>query len=503
MERVNAVIESQAARFIAVALVASFASLQARSIYTTIRESRGKERLNRELQELYKNDALNASNKNASCASKDGKKESNETETANGIGNALKGAARVAASVVGGFDDELIREQLARNYAFFGEDGMDTIRRATITVVGCGGVGSWAAMMLARSGVAKLRLLDFDYVTLSSLNRHASATRAEVGTPKVQSLKNNIAAIAPWIDVETLVELWSAENEQEHRWLDGSDWVIDAIDNISTKVDLLSYCHSKGIKVIASMGAGAKMDPSHIQSADISQTIADPLARAVRRRLRMHPIHPVLSGIPVVYSTEVPPSDKTDGAKPLGLLPLPEEEFQKGAVHELAPFSDFRVRILPVLGMLPAIFGMHIATYLICELGGRKIEEPLAVKGRRKLWEKLAKDLTARETKWAGLEKQQRIPLTDEEVGFVFEELHRSKSSLPPFESLSRPTLVRWNFNEPLSVVNCVVMSPQEVAKHEEAYRNGQKPEDVWGPEVAAAVKRRRIEAQEWVRSVY
>ena len=221
------------------------------------------------------------------------------------------------------------------------------------------------------------------------------------------------------------------------------------------------------------------MDPSHIQSADISQTIADPLARAVRRRLRMHPVHPVLSGIPVVYSTEVPPSEKTDGARPLGLLPLPEEEFQKGAVHELAPFSDFRVRILPVLGMLPAIFGMHIATYLVCELGGRKVEEPLAVKGRRKLWEKLAKDLTAREAKWAGLDKQQyveifcmglsltfidrRIPLTDEEVGFVFEELHRSKSSLPPFESLSRPTLVRWNFDEPLSVKNCVVMSPPEV----------------------------------------
>ena len=86
-----------------------------------------------------------------------------------------------------------------------------------------------------------MRLLDFDYVTLSSLNRHASATRAEVGTPKVQSLKNSIASISPWIEVEALVELWSAENEREHRWLEGSDWVIDAIDNIGTKVSLSSY----------------------------------------------------------------------------------------------------------------------------------------------------------------------------------------------------------------------------------------------------------------------
>lgn len=378
---------------------------------------------------------------------------------------------------------------------------MANIRRATVVVVGCGGVGSWAAMMLARSGVAKLRLLDFDYVTLSSLNRHASATRADVGTPKVQSLKRAIADIAPWVEVDALVELWNVENEKEHNWLEGADWIIDAIDNISTKVDLLSYCHSKSLKVIASMGAGAKSDPSHIQSADISETIADPLARSVRRRLRTHPTHPVISGIPVVYSTQVPSTD--DSSNPLGLLPLPEEEFQRGAVHELAPFSDFRVRILPVLGMLPAIFGLHMATYLACELGGRRIEEPLAVKGRKKLWEKLAKDLTAREAKWNGWDKQQRLPMTDQEVGFVFEELHRSKSSLPPFESLSRPTLIRWNFDEPLSVVNCVVMGPKDVIRHEEGYREGKRPEEVWGEEAAKTVKKRRGEADEWVRSVY
>lgn len=153
------------------------------------------------------------------------------------------------------------------------------------------------------------------------------------------------------------------------------------------------------------MGAGAKTDPSHIQSADISETVADPLSRAVRRRLRIHPKHPVFNSIPVVYSTEVP--NTTTSSTPLGLLPLSEEEFSKGSVHELAPFSDFRVRILPVLGMIPAIFGLHVATYITCDLGGRKIGEPLAVKGRRKLWEKLAKDLTARETRWLGLEKQQ------------------------------------------------------------------------------------------------
>lgn len=146
------------------------------------------------------------------------------------------------------------------------------------------------------------------------------------------------------------------------------------------------------------MGAGAKTDPSRIQSADISSTIYDPLARSVRQRLKRHPTHAVHSGIPVVYSTEVPS---------IGLLPLPQDEFKKGDVKELAPFDAFRVRILPVLGMLPAIFGLHVATYVICDLAGKPIEEPLPVKGRKKLYEKLVKDLSAREMKFYKLEQQQ------------------------------------------------------------------------------------------------
>jgi tRNA threonylcarbamoyladenosine dehydratase len=86
------------------------------------------------------------------------------------------------------------------------------------------------------SGIGHLTLIDFDYVTLSSLNRHASAARADVGTPKALSLKRTITSIAPWIEVDSVVDLWNVENEKEHKWLAGSDWVVDAIDNITTKV---------------------------------------------------------------------------------------------------------------------------------------------------------------------------------------------------------------------------------------------------------------------------
>ena len=139
------------------------------------------------------------------------------------------------------------------------------------------------------------------------------------------------------------------------------------------------------------MGAGTKCDPTRIQIADISNTVYDPLARSVRRRLRLLG---VTSGIPVVYSTEVPGEVK--------LLPLAEEEFAKGSVKELGAFDDFRVRILPVLGPLPAIFGLNVASWVLCELAGKPIQNPLPVKGRRKLWERLYRDLLHREEKATG-----------------------------------------------------------------------------------------------------
>ena len=195
------------------------------------------------------------------------------------------------------YDEDLIREQLARNYAFFGEDGMARIRGGHVVVVGCGGVGSYVALMLARSGVSKIRLIDFDYVTLSSLNRHATALLSDVGTPKVKCVERTIKDIAKWVEVDARIEIWRKE-EGGAELLEGADWVVgerfcyhesiraesgeeDAIDNIATKVDLLKYCHGEGIRVLprlisdeiindliqvfASMGAGAKADPTRVQ----------------------------------------------------------------------------------------------------------------------------------------------------------------------------------------------------------------------------------------------
>ncbi|KAJ7059270.1 ubiquitin-protein ligase molybdopterin-converting factor [Mycena amicta] len=399
------------------------------------------------------------------------------------------------------YDEELIKEQLARNYAFFGEESMARIRKARVVVVGCGGVGSWAAVMLVRSGVSHIRLVDFDYVTLSSLNRHATALLSDVGTPKVACVARTLRDVARWVEVDARVDIWR-KDEGGGALLEDADFVIDAIDNIQTKVDLLHYCHTHKIPVFSSMGAGAKTDPTRIQIADISNTIYDPLARAVRRRLRLLGVS---SGIPVVYSTEVPGDVK--------LLPLPEDEFAKGKVEELGVMDDWRVRVLPVLGPLPAVFGLNAATYVLAELAGKPIPNPLAVKNRRKVYERMLRDLQARENRRAGGEPGMvtRLPIDEDDVALIFEDIHRGRSVIPPHPVPVRPTLVRWNPSEGITLENVVVMEQKEAAKHEVGvYGDGATGEttktksglDLWGAETDALVQKRREEVRrvrEWV----
>jgi tRNA A37 threonylcarbamoyladenosine dehydratase len=191
--------------------------------------------------------------------------------------------------------------------------------------------------------VGRIRVIDFDQVTLSSLNRHASATLAAVGTPKATSLCSFLETIAPFVNYEPIIDLWTMETADT--LLEGNpDYIIDCIDNISTKIDLLAYCHEHSLRVISSMGSGCKSDPTRVQIGDISETIEDPLSRSTRRGLRAKGID---KGVQVVFSTEKPGKN---GAK---LLPLAEEEFQKGNVGELSSLPNFRVRILPVVGSSP------------------------------------------------------------------------------------------------------------------------------------------------------
>ncbi|KAF9278999.1 hypothetical protein BGZ68_008196 [Mortierella alpina] len=346
-----------------------------------------------------------------------------------------------------GYDEELIREQLARNIAFLGEEGIQKLRKSFVVIVGAGGVGSWAASMLIRSGVGKIRIIDFDQVSLSSLNRHATAVQADVGTPKVIAMKNAFRNIAPWVEVDARVELFQEDNAED--LLSGNpDYVVDAIDNINTKLALLKFCYDHSIPVMSSMGAGAKADPSRVQISDISETFEDPLARAVRRKIKKMGVD---TGIEVVYSTEKPHHVK--------LLPLDETQAQEA--DEYAALPDFRSRILPVLGPLPAMFGMSMATFITCKIAGWPMD-PLPIKLREALYLRCHRELKVREQK---LEKGiETIALDRRDVGYVMEEIFRGKSAVS--QSMDKIGLCRWDRSKPLSLQNVVVLTKSEIERH-------------------------------------
>ncbi|KXN64647.1 hypothetical protein CONCODRAFT_14166 [Conidiobolus coronatus NRRL 28638] len=371
-------------------------------------------------------------------------KESVNTRSISGLGieDDSKGSEQTEENEV------LIKEQLSRNLAFLGEDGLNKVRNSFVIIVGCGGVGSWAGLMLARSGVQKIRVIDFDQVTLSSLNRHATATREDVGTPKVIAFKRHIKQFAPFVKVDARVELF--DDKMAEYLLEGNpDYVLDCIDNIHTKVDLLKFCYNKNIPVISSMGAGAKADPSRIQISDISETIEDPLARAVRVRLRKENI---ITGVTVVYSTEKPSDVK--------LLPLDETQQQDSNEYSILP--DFRSRILPVLGTLPAIFGMTMASYYICKVADHPME-PLVIKQRDSLYRRMQRDVMVREKNVFNAGNVQIFDLND--ISYIVEEIWRSKSALS--NKLDKLVLTRWDKTKPLSIANVILLTKPEADKHD------------------------------------
>jgi tRNA A37 threonylcarbamoyladenosine dehydratase len=346
------------------------------------------------------------------------------------------------------YPQDLLREQLSRNFSFIGEEGMQKLRSAFVVVVGAGGVGSHAVHLLARSGVGRIRVIDFDQVTLSSLNRHALARIEDVGKAKTAVLAAHLAEIAPFCVVEAVQEKFDACVAERLLTSESlaTTFVVDCIDNIDTKVELLQWCHLRKIKIVSSMGSGAKRDPTRIQIADISQTFEDPLARVTRRKLKKIGID---SGIPVVYSTEKPSSD-------VGLLPLDQATLAGQDVRNLAPLPKFRCRILPVIGTLPAIFGCTLASFVINSIAGLTVgaSDYLACKNRISEYLKLHKDLANR------LDPK-KLSVSVKEMGYLYEEVWNACSVY----SMAREKLVFAKLNAEESALpwNLILLTVEEM----------------------------------------
>ncbi|WP_404443979.1 tRNA threonylcarbamoyladenosine dehydratase [Sutcliffiella horikoshii] len=204
--------------------------------------------------------------------------------------------------------------QFSRNELAIGKEGLETLKNSTVAVLGIGGVGSFSAEALARSGVGRLILVDKDDVDITNVNRQIHALMSTVGQPKADLMKARIQDINPDCEVIALKMFYTEETYEEF-FSYGLDYVIDASDTISYKIHLMKECLKRKIPMVSSMGAANKMDPTRFKMADISKTHTDPIAKVIRTRLRKEGIH---RGIKVVFSDESPIVIREDVRKTVG-----------------------------------------------------------------------------------------------------------------------------------------------------------------------------------------
>lgn len=192
-------------------------------------------------------------------------------------------------------------DQFSRTELLLGKSAMERLAKCRVAVFGIGGVGGYVCEALARSGVGALDLIDDDKVALSNINRQIIATTKTVGEYKTDVMKERILEINPEAEVNTYRCFFLPENASDFPF-DKYDYVVDAIDTVTAKIELVMQCQMAGVPIMSSMGAGNKLDPTKFRVADIYKTQMDPLAKVMRRELKKRGI----KKLKVVYSEEEP-----------------------------------------------------------------------------------------------------------------------------------------------------------------------------------------------------
>lgn len=189
----------------------------------------------------------------------------------------------------------------SRTEMLIGKEGLNTLAQSTAAIFGIGGVGTYATEALARSGVGNFVLVDDDEICLTNINRQIHATRETIGKPKVEVMKERILSINPKAEVVIYQKLYTKETAEgllSKRY----SYVIDAIDMVTSKLDLIVRCKAMNVPIISAMGAGNKMNPSMLEVSDIYDTSVCPLAKVMRKELRKREV----KELKVVYSKEHP-----------------------------------------------------------------------------------------------------------------------------------------------------------------------------------------------------
>lgn len=234
-----------------------------------------------------------------------------------------------------------MENQFIRTEILLGPEAMERLRRARVAVFGIGGVGGYVVEALARSGVGALDLIDGDRVSLSNLNRQLHATHATLGQYKADAARTRVLEIVPGAGVRAYREFYTPENAAAFP-LEEYDYVVDAVDMVTSKLELAVRAQKAGTRLISAMGAGNKLDPAAFRVADIYETKICPLARVMRRELRRRGVE----RLKVVYSPEPPLRPSEDA-----------EQGRRGPVPGSAAF-------------VPAAAGLIAAGEVVRELAG-------------------------------------------------------------------------------------------------------------------------------------
>lgn len=243
----------------------------------------------------------------------------------------------------------MMKHQFSRNELAYGKEGLKLLNSQTVAVLGVGGVGSFAAEALARTNIGHIILIDKDDVDITNVNRQLHALTTTVGQSKVTLMEERIKLINPDCKV-TAMHMFYTEETYEQLFEYDIDYIVDASDTIVYKIHLMKECLKRGIKIISSMGAANKTDPTRFQIVDISKTHTDPIAKVIRTRLKKEGIK---KGIPVVFSDESPIVIREDVKSYVG---NPDATIRKA---QLPPSSN---------AFVPSVVGLICASYVINDI---------------------------------------------------------------------------------------------------------------------------------------
>lgn len=247
--------------------------------------------------------------------------------------------------------------QFSRTELLFGSEGMEKLKNARVAVFGIGGVGGYTVEALARSGVGSLDLIDDDKVCLTNINRQIIATRSTVGQYKVEVMKERVLDINPKAIVTTHQCFYSAETADQFDF-SSYDYIVDAIDTVSAKIEMVLRAQAKNVPIISCMGAGNKMDPTKFEVTDIYKTSICPLAKVMRRELKARGV----KKLKVVYSKEParkPMEDMSISCRSNCICP--PGTVRKCTVKRQIPGSN---------AFVPSVAGLVIAGEVIKDLTG-------------------------------------------------------------------------------------------------------------------------------------